>query len=129
MSHRSCFPTTIINRVLSLGLKDFCNSQSGGHLVATEIKVPKMVSVVSILGHLASQHSTDIRDALLQLFRVSVMYFMYCYVLLCHAEVCCVMFCNALSCWAMLHCVILSCYGMLCFVIFCYVMPCCVMSC
>lgn len=68
----SCFPTTIINRVLSLGLKDFCNSQSGGHLVATEIKVPKMVSVVSILGHLASQHSSDIRDALLQLFRESL---------------------------------------------------------
>ncbi|XP_071821921.1 integrator complex subunit 5-like isoform X2 [Apostichopus japonicus] len=68
----SCFPTTIINRVLSLGLRDFCSSQSGGHLVATEIKVPKMVSVVSILGHLAAQHSLDIKNALLKLFKESL---------------------------------------------------------
>ncbi|XP_038045725.1 integrator complex subunit 5-like [Patiria miniata] len=67
----SCFPNTIITRVLSCGLKDFCNSQSQG-LVASDKKVPKMASVVGILGHLASQHSQDIRKALLELFQESL---------------------------------------------------------
>nr|XP_054770296.1 integrator complex subunit 5-like [Lytechinus pictus] len=69
----SCFPTTIITRVLSCGLKDFCSSQSTeGQLIATEIKVPKVASVVGILGHLTSQHSQDIRKALLDLFQESL---------------------------------------------------------
>ncbi|XP_071802701.1 integrator complex subunit 5-like [Asterias amurensis] len=67
----SCFPNTIITRVLSCGLKDFCNSQSQG-LVASDKKVPKMASVVGILGHLAAQHSQDIRKALLELFQESL---------------------------------------------------------
>ncbi|XP_022084361.1 integrator complex subunit 5-like [Acanthaster planci] len=67
----SCFPNTIITRVLCCGLKDFCNSQSQG-LVAPDKKVPKMASVVGILGHLASQHSQDIRKALLELFQESL---------------------------------------------------------
>lgn len=70
----SCFPTTIITRVLSCGLKDFCSSQtsSEGQLVAPETKVPKVASVVGILGHLTSQHSQDIRKALLDLFQESL---------------------------------------------------------
>ncbi|XP_071487321.1 integrator complex subunit 5-like [Diadema antillarum] len=69
----SCFPTTIITRVLSCGLKDFCASQSlEGQLVATETKVPKVASVVGILGHLTAQHSQDIRRALLDLFQESL---------------------------------------------------------
>ncbi|XP_030853856.1 integrator complex subunit 5 [Strongylocentrotus purpuratus] len=69
----SCFPTTIITRVLSCGLKDFCSSQSSeGQLIATETKVPKVASVVGILGHLTSQHSQDIRKALLDLFQESL---------------------------------------------------------
>ncbi|XP_072015718.1 integrator complex subunit 5-like [Amphiura filiformis] len=67
----SCFPNTIITRVLSCGLKDFCHSQSKG-LITTENEVPKMASVVGILGHLAGQHSQDIRKALLELFQESL---------------------------------------------------------
>ncbi|XP_033108290.1 integrator complex subunit 5-like [Anneissia japonica] len=67
----SCFPNTIITRVLACGLKDFCNTQSEG-AAGPEQKVPKMASVVGILGHLASQHSQDIRKALLELFQESL---------------------------------------------------------
>jgi len=33
-------------------------------------KIPKMASVVGILGHLASKHQQDIRKALMALFEV-----------------------------------------------------------
>ncbi|XP_005098705.1 integrator complex subunit 5 [Aplysia californica] len=74
----SCFPRTIITRVLNCGLKDFCSSgvdgqdkdMGGGG--GGRNKVPKMASVVGILGHLASKHSQDIRKALMSLFEASV---------------------------------------------------------
>lgn len=55
------------------GLKDFC--QHGNKRPDMEVrgdeKVPKMNSVVDILGHLASKHRQDIRGALMKLFEVS----------------------------------------------------------
>ena len=57
------------------GLKDYClhgNNQSDTAMVTDE-KVPKMESVVGILGHLASRHEHDIRKALLTLFKVSIL--------------------------------------------------------
>lgn len=68
----SCFPTTVVTRVLACGLKAFClpqdatddSSGSGKH-------VSKIASVVGILGHLAAHHSDDIRKALLSLFHES----------------------------------------------------------
>eukprot|EP00058_Branchiostoma_floridae_P023895 XP_002609385.1 hypothetical protein BRAFLDRAFT_124611 [Branchiostoma floridae] len=65
----SSFPNTIITRVLSCGLKDFCSHSSSQ---VTESHVPKLASVVGILGHLAAHHAQDIREALLQLFHVSL---------------------------------------------------------
>ncbi|KAK1335453.1 hypothetical protein QTO34_003239 [Cnephaeus nilssonii] len=50
----SSFPGTIISRVLSCGLKDFC------------------VHVVGILGHLASRHGDSIRRELLRMFHDSL---------------------------------------------------------
>lgn len=70
----SCFPNTIITRVLACGLKDFCSHETQMDLspgMPTEKKVPKLASVVGILGHLANQHSEDIRVALLSLFHDS----------------------------------------------------------
>lgn len=58
----SCFPNTVITRVLSCGLKDFCANRN--------TKNPKLKSVVGILGHLAGSHTNDIRKALIDLFRV-----------------------------------------------------------
>nr|XP_022328137.1 integrator complex subunit 5-like [Crassostrea virginica] len=70
----SCFPNTIITRVLMCGLKDFC--QHGNKRPDMEVrgdeKVPKMNSVVDILGHLASKHRQDIRGALMKLFEESM---------------------------------------------------------
>ncbi|EFN88542.1 Integrator complex subunit 5 [Harpegnathos saltator] len=63
----SCFPNTVITRVLSCGLKDFC---AGGY--EHNIKNSKLNSVVGILGHLAGSHSQDIRSALLNLFEWSL---------------------------------------------------------
>ncbi|XP_012270853.1 integrator complex subunit 5 [Orussus abietinus] len=63
----SCFPNTVITRVLSCGLKDFC---AMGY--ESNIKNPKLNSVVGILGHLAGSHFLDIRTALLDLFRWSL---------------------------------------------------------
>ncbi|XP_032683314.1 integrator complex subunit 5 isoform X1 [Odontomachus brunneus] len=63
----SCFPNTVITRVLSCGLKDFC---AVGY--EHNIKNPKLNSVVGILGHLAGSHSQDIRRALLDLFKWSL---------------------------------------------------------
>ncbi|XP_033223352.1 integrator complex subunit 5 isoform X2 [Belonocnema kinseyi] len=58
----SCFPNTVITRVLTCGLKDFC----------ANVKNPKLNSVVGILGHLAGSHFLDIRTALLDLFKWSL---------------------------------------------------------
>lgn len=93
-----CFPDTVINRVLTVGLKDFCQhaetqvSRSGLgrkrsretdcmtpspnreiNVVVFQRKknktfalsgVPKINSVVGILGYLASSHDKEIRTAL-----------------------------------------------------------------
>ncbi|XP_006609851.1 integrator complex subunit 5 isoform X2 [Apis dorsata] len=63
----SCFPNTVITRVLSCGLKDFC---AIGH--EHNVKNPKLNSVVGILGHLAGSHFQDITRALLDLFKWSL---------------------------------------------------------
>ncbi|BFZ06008.1 hypothetical protein BsWGS_09047 [Bradybaena similaris] len=71
----SCFPRTIITRVLNCGLKDFCSSGVEGaekDISSSRMKIPKMASVVGILGHLASKHSQDIRKALSSLFEASL---------------------------------------------------------
>ncbi|KAK5644511.1 hypothetical protein RI129_005811 [Pyrocoelia pectoralis] len=64
----SCFPTTVITRVLSCGLKDFCQNKS----YEQGCQSPKLKSVVGILGHLAGSHCEDIRTALLDLFNWSL---------------------------------------------------------
>ncbi|KAF5290000.1 hypothetical protein FQR65_LT11666 [Abscondita terminalis] len=61
----SCFPTTVITRVLSCGLKDFCQNKS----YEQGSESPKLKSVVGILGHLAGSHCDDICTALLNLFQ------------------------------------------------------------
>ncbi|KAK2189102.1 hypothetical protein NP493_115g08009 [Ridgeia piscesae] len=70
----SCFPKTIITRVLMYGLEDYYIHGSSQSVVTTssEEKIPKMASVVGILGHLAGHHSRDIRQALLTLFQESL---------------------------------------------------------
>ncbi|KAK6167219.1 hypothetical protein SNE40_021307 [Patella caerulea] len=71
----SCFPKTIITRVLNCGLKDFCNldNQHPERPISPKHRTPKMASVVGILGHLASNHGQDIRQALMTLFEESLM--------------------------------------------------------
>ncbi|GJQ75867.1 putative integrator complex subunit 5 N-terminus [Trypoxylus dichotomus] len=64
----SCFPNTVITRVLSCGLKDFCQNKC----YEQGCNSPKLKSVVGILGHLASSHCNDIRTALLHLFNSSL---------------------------------------------------------
>lgn len=64
----SCFPNTVITRVLSCGLKDFCQYKS----IEIGSKAPKLMSVVGILSHLAGSHFADIQSALLELFSWSV---------------------------------------------------------
>jgi len=56
------------------GLEDYYIHGSSQSAVTTssEEKIPKMASVVGILGHLAGHHSRDIRQALLTLFQVIV---------------------------------------------------------
>ncbi|XP_033732814.1 integrator complex subunit 5-like [Pecten maximus] len=70
----SCFPDTIITRVLMCGLKDFCHNggRSADMEMMSEERIPKMASVVGILGHLASKHSQEIRLALMKLFEDSI---------------------------------------------------------
>uniref|UniRef100_A0A670JQ66 Integrator complex subunit 5 n=2 Tax=Podarcis muralis TaxID=64176 RepID=A0A670JQ66_PODMU len=75
----SSFPNTIINRVLSCGLKDFCmhGTASADLLLfpsatAADKRVPKIASVVGILGHLASRHSESIKQELLRMFHGSL---------------------------------------------------------
>lgn len=64
----SCFPNTVITRVLSCGLKDFCQYKN----IEIGSKAPKLMSVVGILSHLAGNHFSDIRSAILELFSWSV---------------------------------------------------------
>ncbi|NXI36917.1 INT5 protein, partial [Galbula dea] len=74
----SSFPNTIISRVLSCGLKDFCahGAAPGGDLLlfpaGPDKRVPKIASVVGILGHLASRHSGSIKQELLKMFHESL---------------------------------------------------------
>lgn len=73
----SAFPGTIISRVLACGLKDFCShgAKDQGLLVMGLDKgsrVPKIGSVVGILGHLAAHHSDSIRKELLRMFQESL---------------------------------------------------------
>ncbi|CAG9762733.1 unnamed protein product [Ceutorhynchus assimilis] len=65
----SCFPNTVITRVLSVGLKDFCQDRRGFDEVQNS---PKLKSVVGILGHLAGSHARDIRNALIEIFQWSL---------------------------------------------------------
>ena len=69
----SCFPQTIIVRVLECGLRDYCTHMKGGERGKEAGQVPKMASVVGILGHLAGQHGRIIRAALVDMFQVSSM--------------------------------------------------------
>ncbi|XP_034545674.1 integrator complex subunit 5 [Notolabrus celidotus] len=73
----SAFPGTIISRVLACGLKDFCShgtKEQGlmGMGVDKGSRVPKIGSVVGILGHLAAHHSDSIRKELLRMFQESL---------------------------------------------------------
>lgn len=62
----SCFPQTVIERVLFCGLKDYCENKS----YRQGIESPKLKSVVGIVGHLATSHPGNIQNALLDLFKV-----------------------------------------------------------
>ncbi|KAM9301745.1 integrator complex subunit 5 [Gastrophryne carolinensis] len=64
------FPSTIISRVLSCGLKDFCAHSSPAE--TPEKRVPKLGSVVGILGHLSSRHGNSIRQEILRMFHESL---------------------------------------------------------
>uniref|UniRef100_A0A8C5R2J4 Integrator complex subunit 5 n=1 Tax=Leptobrachium leishanense TaxID=445787 RepID=A0A8C5R2J4_9ANUR len=64
------FPSTIISRVLSCGLKDFCAHSSPAE--APDKRVPKLGSVVGILGHLSSRHGSSIRQEILRMFHESL---------------------------------------------------------
>ncbi|XP_078458332.1 integrator complex subunit 5 [Lampetra planeri] len=71
----SSFPSTIISRVLSCGLKDFCLSGVGTQAVDPvyqDKRVAKIGSVVGILGHLAGHHADSIKQELLKLFHESL---------------------------------------------------------
>ncbi|NXF97765.1 INT5 protein, partial [Eubucco bourcierii] len=66
-------------RVLSCGLKDFCahGANPGGDFLlpfppSADKRVPKLASVVGILGHLAGQHSASIQQELLRMFHRSL---------------------------------------------------------
>ncbi|XP_029470722.1 integrator complex subunit 5 isoform X2 [Rhinatrema bivittatum] len=72
----SSFPNTIISRVLSCGLKDFCMHgvapPDALFPTAADKRIPKIASVVGILGHLASRHSDSIKQELLKMFHESL---------------------------------------------------------
>ncbi|MGH0187386.1 UNVERIFIED_CONTAM: hypothetical protein FKN15_024773, partial [Acipenser sinensis] len=80
----SSFPNTIISRVLSCGLKDFCAHGGGGGggtgavdgspppQSFPDTRVPKIASVVGILGHLACHHADSIKQELLGMFHESL---------------------------------------------------------
>ncbi|UYV71634.1 INTS5 [Cordylochernes scorpioides] len=58
----SCFPQTVISRVLAAGLKDFAQG---------DVKA-KVGSVVGILEHLIAHHAATIRDSLVHMFYSSL---------------------------------------------------------
>ncbi|CAN8177797.1 unnamed protein product [Coccothraustes coccothraustes] len=70
----SSFPGTIISRVLSCGLKDFCAHGGGAEpgAAGADKRAPKIASVVGILGHLASRHAGSIKRELLRMFHESL---------------------------------------------------------
>uniref|UniRef100_A0A3P9MJ68 Integrator complex subunit 5 n=1 Tax=Oryzias latipes TaxID=8090 RepID=A0A3P9MJ68_ORYLA len=73
----SAFPGTIISRVLACGLKDFCShgaKDQGLPMMGMDKgnRIPKIGSVVGILGHLAAHHSESIRKELLRMFQESL---------------------------------------------------------
>lgn len=69
----SSFPGTIISRVLACGLKDFCSHGTADKCQGDKSsRVPKIGSVVGILGHLAARHSDSIRRELLRMFQESL---------------------------------------------------------
>lgn len=75
----SAFPGTIISRVLACGLKDFYahgypSGEKSSQLQAMDksSRVPKIGSVVGILGHLTSRHSDSIKRELLRMFQDSL---------------------------------------------------------
>ncbi|XP_068596648.1 integrator complex subunit 5 [Brachionichthys hirsutus] len=73
----SAFPGTIISRVLACGLKDFCSHGAKDQAAMAMggdkgSRVPKIGSVVGILGHLAAHHSDSIRKELLRMFQESL---------------------------------------------------------
>lgn len=75
----SAFPGTIISRVLACGLKDFYahgypSGEKSSQLQAIDksSRVPKIGSVVGILGHLTSRHSDSIKRELLRMFQDSL---------------------------------------------------------
>lgn len=63
----TCFPYLVINKVLLWGLRDF--SENGAQKSPPQILFH---SVVEIIGHLASSHFYEIREALLHLFKWSL---------------------------------------------------------
>ena len=73
----SCFPQTMTQRVLSVGLRDFiaCSRErppSSGSGEAVLNRSPRLTSVVNILSHLTSTHLTDVQTALQSLLVSSV---------------------------------------------------------
>ncbi|GIY08211.1 integrator complex subunit 5 [Caerostris extrusa] len=67
----SCFPNTVITRVLACGLKDFMQQDITDEAQMSTNKNPKIASVVGILGHLATHHDSDTRGAIHSLFHES----------------------------------------------------------
>ncbi|NXK56919.1 INT5 protein, partial [Chauna torquata] len=59
-------------RVLSCGLKDFCAHGEAALAAGGDKRVPKLASVVGILGHLASRHGGSIKQELLRMFHESL---------------------------------------------------------
>jgi len=67
----SCFPSTVTHRVLSVGLKDFIVASKEGE-GDNLIKVPRLLSVVNILSHLATTHQIDLQRAVHSLLTASL---------------------------------------------------------
>jgi len=68
---RSCFPQTIINRVLLCGLTDFhaySSSETSASIADSDLQ--KMPSVAGILSHLATQHGESVRQAMWTVVKV-----------------------------------------------------------
>jgi len=68
----SCFPHTVTHRVLSVGLKDFITASKEGEGELSLAKVPRLLSVVNILSHLATTHQTDLQTAVHSLLSSSL---------------------------------------------------------